>query len=155
MPHLAKFTLALSIALLPFAALSVMGPLFFGLQLPGNVTHRILMGTGVGLACVPLFASRGYPPPNRIRRVTLAALVAYSVVALIPLVADLPPIFRASALALLALGTWLPVHGGAVGAAIVAGISRAAWPVGAVAGALLLGALFAFLFHRAAKLVVD
>ena len=87
MPHVAKITLALSIALLPLTALAVIGPLFFGVQLPGNDTHRLLMGTGVGLAFIPLFASRSCPPPNRVRRVTLAALAAYSAIALVPLVA--------------------------------------------------------------------
>ena len=59
-----------------------------------------------------------------------------------------------SSFILFALGTWIPVAGGIIGAIMVAGITENAWAIGGVAGMLFSGAIFGVLYFRGAKLVV-
>ena len=60
-----------------------------------------------------------------------------------------------SSFVLLAIGTWLPIVGGFVGAVVAARISKDAWPIGGAMGALLTGAVFGLLYFRGARLVAN
>ena len=60
----------------------------------------------------------------------------------------------ASSLMLVAVGTWFPIAGALVGAAIALRAARAGVFIGGTAGLFVSGSVFAALFFRNAKLVV-